>query len=312
MTAISASDVWALGRQGDEETLPDADLSHWNGRNWVPVSLPGAGKSVSLRTLSASSPTNVWVVGSVGGKQIWWHWNGEHWSTHRDAMTSEFEGSGTTATPYAVGTDNAWWFAPFDNIPSPPSPDVRLFNGRSWRKITTPGWITSMSASSNRDVWAVGDIGNEVPPKRPFLARWNGTAWTNQPLPKIAKGLEIMVRTTRDVWLLGEDLSGKQSLDHWDGRKWNRVALPDHWAMDELTDDGAGGLWLATRDRQLRYLYHYESGKWTAMQFPIRRKTRTIVYRLAHIPGTSSVWAATSVGHTEKASSHAELLKCVN
>ena len=59
VTAISAQDAWAAGGGADQ-----AVAEHWNGANWtaVPVSPPGA--SSDLEAVAASSPSNVWAVGS--------------------------------------------------------------------------------------------------------------------------------------------------------------------------------------------------------------------------------------------------------
>src|SRR5262249_355882 len=73
VTAISSSDVWAVGAAGTG-TLTE----HWNGSVWSVVPNPGTG---DFAAVSAVSSSNVWAVGSDGHSHTQTlHWNGTAWS----------------------------------------------------------------------------------------------------------------------------------------------------------------------------------------------------------------------------------------
>jgi hypothetical protein len=64
MTAISATDVWAVGDYtnslGYEQTLTE----HWDGTSWSVVSSPNVGTGYNyLEGVAAVSANNVWAVG---------------------------------------------------------------------------------------------------------------------------------------------------------------------------------------------------------------------------------------------------------
>jgi hypothetical protein len=83
ISAVSASDIWAVGFQGVVSTLAE----HWDGTNWSVVATPSApGGNSSLSSVAAISTKDVWAVGLVitGGSQkttLAEHWDGQQWST---------------------------------------------------------------------------------------------------------------------------------------------------------------------------------------------------------------------------------------
>src|SRR5579872_2779813 len=68
VTAISASDVWAVGgdinAHGNNQTL----IEHWNEKTWTIVASPNVTSDYNiLYGVAAVSATNVWAVGTYGG-----------------------------------------------------------------------------------------------------------------------------------------------------------------------------------------------------------------------------------------------------
>ncbi|HEU5374267.1 MAG TPA: hypothetical protein VFV38_02420 [Ktedonobacteraceae bacterium] len=64
VAAVSASDVWAVGSDGDGNTFFQTLIEHWNGSGWsvVPSASPGSF-STQLLGVAAVSATDVWAVG---------------------------------------------------------------------------------------------------------------------------------------------------------------------------------------------------------------------------------------------------------
>lgn len=65
VTAISASDAWAVGSYGPPGAngVPVNLTEHWNGTKWSVVSAPSPALGSILSGVSASSATSVWAVG---------------------------------------------------------------------------------------------------------------------------------------------------------------------------------------------------------------------------------------------------------
>jgi hypothetical protein len=90
LTATSGSDAWAVGIFQPGQTHPL--ILHWDGSGWnqvlapdppqPPVSPPPSGSYTTfLYSVSASSPSDAWAVGSVGGlTTVTLHWDGHSWT----------------------------------------------------------------------------------------------------------------------------------------------------------------------------------------------------------------------------------------
>jgi hypothetical protein len=93
----------------------------------------------------------------------------------------------------------------------------------------TSGLLTSISADSPTDVWALG-IGSGWGP----LLRHNGSTWSNVPFPA-DKGQTVSVGVVdavspSSVWVAGQLGSGPTApvtTAHWDGQKWTFLAIPN-------------------------------------------------------------------------------------
>jgi hypothetical protein len=73
VTAVSATDVWAVGGTVSRRAHLRTVIEHWNGRAWAVVAAPQRphGRD-SLSAVSASAATDVWAAGidSRGGKSF--------------------------------------------------------------------------------------------------------------------------------------------------------------------------------------------------------------------------------------------------
>jgi len=116
----------------------------------------------------AFGPTNIWAVGTENypGRGLIEHWNGTTWTVtylRYDALLRGVSGVGPSDV-WAVGQRYGR---------TNPFGDTTLtlrFNGRSWSPVRSPNplgatdtdqnWLTSVSAASANDVWAVGRYGN--------------------------------------------------------------------------------------------------------------------------------------------------------
>lgn len=133
----------------------------------------------------------------------------------------------------APGDDAAW--AVGANL-------VLRWDGRRWRRERAPaGSYWGVSASSAKDVWAVGTAWNGG---GFVVSHFDGTSWRRVPFLPIpsatttaAQGralvlfshLEaVLARGPDDVWAVGGGTGAVPALAaHWDGTRWRRFDVPD-------------------------------------------------------------------------------------
>jgi Phosphoesterase family len=85
-SALSKSNVWAVGHQESADGIFETLVEHWNGRTWSVVRTPDPGSTGNLLyAVDAVSADNVWAVGQQSFAQgpdqgLVEHWNGHSWS----------------------------------------------------------------------------------------------------------------------------------------------------------------------------------------------------------------------------------------
>jgi hypothetical protein len=85
VTAISASDVWAVGKYSGNTFVDQTLAEHWDGKNWKVVPTRDIGPAGNdLSDVSARTGTEVWAAGSYFksgiAQTLVERWDGERWS----------------------------------------------------------------------------------------------------------------------------------------------------------------------------------------------------------------------------------------
>lgn len=146
-------------------------------------------------------------------------------------------------------------------------------SGRAWTLNSAgrmPGSNISAVASSRPwDAWAVGsqaEAGSGVP--QGVLLHWQGRRWRRVPaagLPEVGTWHSVATSSPRNVWVYGWS-QVKQSVAHFDGRRWREVAMP----RDVVTYGFAklavapGATWLA----DARWAARRVGNGWRSTPFP--------------------------------------------
>lgn len=207
VTAISASDVWAVGSYQptgagvpfQERTL----ILHWDGQNWAQVSSPNpAGGARSLNELTAVTATSAGVVWAVG----------------------------FTSQPGAR-----------------PATLVARWNGSAWVRVASPNppgsyqgiQLSSVAAVSAASVWAVGTYGGRNfqagSQSRTLTEHWDGHSWTRVASPNASAPLSSSGFTSvaslapGNVIAVGDWDSQRADVPlaaHFGGVAWHLVATP--------------------------------------------------------------------------------------
>jgi hypothetical protein len=233
VATASPSDAWAVGTADNRSVI-----EHFSGSAWSIVPNPHPGASDRLNAVAVTSATDAWAVGgsgdAAGGEHgLIEHWNGTAWSvvpspvlSTNDVLNGVAARSATDV--WAVGS------ADFRGTTL-----VEHWNGTSWTTVPAPSpgtlqnTLAGVTVLGANDVWAVGSAAfppDQAPIVRPLAVHWNGTAWTEVPMPQApdVRG-SVMAAVSgvagNDVWAVGTDLL-RGVTEHWDGTAWKIVPSP--------------------------------------------------------------------------------------
>lgn len=155
VTAISASDIWAVGTFSTNGSVGQTLVTHWNGTQWsvVPSPSPGSIQNVLLG-VAAVSAKDLWTVGyfsnSAGGPDSFFtgsrtligHWNGTQWSVVPSpsvgSMVNVLNGVAIVSANdiWAVGT---FADSPFTRYTPTSGHTLTLhWNGTQWSIVKSP------------------------------------------------------------------------------------------------------------------------------------------------------------------------------
>lgn len=146
VTAVAASDAWAVGYAYAADSQELTITQHWDGTSWSAIQSPNPGTAEEcgnavyggneLWSVDAFSLNDVWAVGNLCGpgtaRTLTMHWDGTGWAV----------------------------------IPSPNKSSL------------DDSELSSVSAVSSNDVWAVGNYQVAFQYQwETLIEHWNGTAW---------------------------------------------------------------------------------------------------------------------------------------
>jgi hypothetical protein len=182
VSASSASNVWAVGSYGTDETK--TLIMHWNGTAWKQMPAPklksASGNAVAqLTSVSVVSANNAWAAGDlfVGGSSkgsVVLHWNGKAWTE----VPVPVPAYGTSGGELAAAGNTAWVTAMECLVGcTKPSEKILRWTGTAWKvSVILTGHqnlIEALAATSPVNAWAVGSAGSET-----LILHWNGKAWS--------------------------------------------------------------------------------------------------------------------------------------
>ncbi|WP_242889659.1 hypothetical protein [Actinomadura litoris] len=118
VTAISADDVWAVGRTIGIDGKGGALTEHWDGQRWQivpsPFDQPTSTTTGSLLRVTARAPDDVWAGGAtytpdgVGYEVLLVHWDGVRWTQDTTAQTTPGSGNSITGISTTLGGHVIW------------------------------------------------------------------------------------------------------------------------------------------------------------------------------------------------------------
>jgi hypothetical protein len=211
VTAISSSDVWAVGGQLFGGYESPAVIEHWNGSTWSLVSagaLDNVQCTCSLSWVAGRAANDVWA----GGTPLL-HWDGIAWSE-----ATATAGQGETAAS-ASSSSNIWTVGSFRVCGGESGcfqgPTAARFDGASWSNSapanpTGTETLDGVAAFTPGDVWGVGFSGAIA---HTLSEHWNGSVWTVVPTVDgnpASSGTNVLRSvagvSSSDLWAVGSFL----------------------------------------------------------------------------------------------------------
>ncbi|MEU5346025.1 MULTISPECIES: hypothetical protein [unclassified Streptomyces] len=244
VTATGRDDAWAVGRKTDESWATTPVARHWDGTRWSDVPLAGTdGRPAQLDAVAASGPDDVWAAGTYNDIEM--------------AAASP----GTARTPEGLKAGRL--------------PDTLLER------------LPNTLADRLRKGSALPAAANAI-----VLQHWNGTRWKPVARPAPAEGwmrfvLELKSVGADSVWLTTMDWNPTATdpakaysgqLEHWDGRRWSRTALPpapDGRPVEpsSITGTGPDDVWVSSLSETdgvaTSLIHHFDGRRWTVRTVPV-------------------------------------------
>ncbi|TKK91538.1 hypothetical protein FDA94_01800 [Herbidospora galbida] len=281
VSAIGPDLAWAVGYTGWEDNVATS-LRVWNGSRWQSVQM--TGMKGGLASVDSDGPRNAWMLSGGFHASFAHQWDGRTWRRHQ--LPTYGRDVAVDGRRVAVVTDA----------------DVLTWNGTAFVRETRLGdkrtRLTSVDTEAGH-TWVAG----YRDPDQPVV--WHGHRGRYKTTPALPKGRlnRILQLAPDDVWAVGGD-GEKPLLLHWDGRSWQRPAIPQvRGEVNSVTAFGPDDVWFAGRDLSRPghiTVLHWDGRTWTQETPP--QVGTGLHAQIERIPGTSRLWLTVNVlkGDSEK------------
>ncbi|HTD19848.1 MAG TPA: hypothetical protein VK667_09995 [Ktedonobacteraceae bacterium] len=284
---------------------------------WRVVKSPNPGTIHNgFNSVAAISAKDVWAVGSKGNQgstqTLIEHWNGSTWSVVKSPNPSATANSLSGVA--AISSSNVWAVGnSYDSHVSKYQTLVEHYNGSSWSVVSSPSPgsflnnLSSVTAISANDVWAVGDSVSDSQ-HHTLIEHWNGTTWSIVNSPNQGTNTNVLFGITaisaNDLWAVGQYVSSKaltlQTLiEHYNGSTWTIVTSPNIKAMDNglggVTAVSSHDIWAVGNASNLSsntsqtLIEHYNGSTWTIIASP-NASSQSFLHGVTVI-SANDVWA---------------------
>ncbi len=318
---LSVSVVVSLGMSAPADAGQPASVTG-------PSLLPGPDASSTsqhgLSDVSALSVTDAWAVGyhtiAPLTYETWvTRWNGRSWrhvaSPNPGNKTNRLFGVD------AVSSSDVWAVGATQNATDKYQQAlIEHWDGTAWTHVPSPqpgraSSLTSVSASSADDVWAVGTI-YDGSYNGALIEHWDGTTWTTVDSPKppgssLADLSGVTAVSTGNVWAVGTydytTITGgfrrDPIIEHWNGTRWSIVDSPaplDTTYLFAVSGDSAKDIWAVGTMNSgsldtATFIEHWDGTSWTRVSSPRAAGNRHSL-RSVSVVSPDDVWAVGTHG----------------
>jgi len=216
---LADGSAWAVGFQTAASGTRSTLIEHASGGTWTPVASPNDGGTGAtdnaLMAVGGTQATGLWAVG--------------YWLSPAGLKPLVLRYDTTNPSPAWVSVSGT------GGVPSPGQVDTVL---------------TGVDVLSASDVWAVGYY-SDGGVNRPLALHWNGSTWSNSPVPGAGLLREVKEVGPGNVWAAGAyynpGLLRYQTLVvHFNGTAWTTAVSADSATVSDeiigLDTDPAGSM----------------------------------------------------------------------
>src|SRR6266566_1369549 len=286
-------------RAGDVKAAPVIRV-----KAWKVVSSPNVGLGNNqLQAIAAITASDIWAVGSSAAdssspsQALIEHWNGTQWSIVSGPNPGAY--SNNLNGVIAISSSDVWAVGNFAVSNSSSGRTLtEHWDGHQWSVVPSPNvgsnynTLSSVAAISTTDVWAAG-IGNGG-----LVEHWDGTHWSIVLKKGTPYFTAISAISHRNVWVVGWVLvNGNQqtAIEHWNGRKWNRVTSPlIPVGLNEflgVTVISSYNIWAVGFDYPHTLIEHWNGSQWSIVSSPDGGPKENLLLGVTSVPGTKQVLA---------------------
>jgi hypothetical protein len=319
MTAISPSDLWAVGSATSLSSSSATLTERYNGTSWhvVPSPNPAGFRYDDLTGVSGTSASDVWSVGmefvTAGhAYPIIEHYNGSAWSLVPSAQPTQV---GDLSAVAALTPTNVWAVGNGRTPAGVGAPMIQHYDGTAWTEVTTPvttaATLNAVAAVSASDVWAVGSEASGG-----LAMHYDGTSWTATPLPAPVNGgwqlSAVSASSATNVWAAGyessaDGLSQHAIVEHYNGTRWSVTTAPDLSSRYPINIFNAvlaispRNVWAIGQsatgnqnDPVVALVEHFNGTSWTVKPAPSLGGNHVLSFSGLVTSGSGTLWAAGS------------------
>ncbi|HEY5093712.1 MAG TPA: hypothetical protein VII69_01190 [Candidatus Eremiobacteraceae bacterium] len=228
--AFSANDVWAIGWGYTPSDTIGSFVDRWNGTTWNSVKIlppkgPNGLDELMIYDVSGTSGSDVWLLGFYifhnRSHVFIEHFDGNKWSIVPNPAqpNPHLYHDPDLAGIYAKSPSNAWVVGSYSIPANNPNGQISLtytahWNGSIWSYVPSPSvgarhqdnYLTAVSGSSTKDIWAVGYVVSGAALRGPLGLHWNGISWNAVQRPEeMGTGIyrAVVDISPKDVWAIG-------------------------------------------------------------------------------------------------------------
>ena len=250
ISALSGSDVWAVGSYITTSNLYQPYTLHWGGTGWSLVALASVDQASELLAVAAVSSADVWAVGyttesgSGLSQTLIEHWDGAQWTALGGPAAVA---GGRLLGVSALSANNVWAVGNINTGPGRQTLTMH-WDGAQWATIASPNpasggnTLQAVSGSAANDVWAVG-YGGTTGAEQTLVLRWNGNSWgvvSSVQVSTVSSQLfGVVAFAPNNVWVAGyyfdqASSSTQALLMHWTGLEWLVSPPPAGFSVSSL------------------------------------------------------------------------------
>jgi hypothetical protein len=252
---------------------------------WKSLQVPDI-PGLSLNAVFASSPDDVWMVGSRGdalrAQTLALHFDGQ--SLRVAPTPNPAAKSNLLHDVVAFAADDVWAVGEGVSRKNPVFhyvPLVLHFDGVQWQRVSPAGTfdrpfgatLNGIDGVAADDVWAVGTADRPQGTEVGLIEHWNGEEWRVVSSP-LGPYYAVAALSESDVWAVGGRFSTSPNPNrltaHWNGKTWITVkdtALPDRDTNGNgVSASGPRNVWIVGQEAAAPFVERFNGRSWVRVK----------------------------------------------